>query len=93
MKCVDYPKAEKLVSRHVLLSNVEPVVFAPQEITLPSVLVLQDCSPVIPMAKVALKSIAWKMTIALPINTATDFPILAWMSAKRAFVETKLYAQ
>ena len=70
---------------------VEP--FAPPEITWPSVLVLQDCSLVIPMARDVLRLIASKTTTVPPISTAIDFPILVWMSVKREFVETKLYAQ
>ena len=71
--------------------ELEP--FAPQEIMLPNVPAHQDCSLVIPMAKDVNKSTALRMMTVPMTSIVTGCPILAWMSAKLAFVVMKLFAQ
>ena len=93
MRYAVYHKEENPVSKHVLLWTVDPVEFVPPEIMWPSVNVLQDCLPEIPMEKVVNKSTVWRMTIVPMTSTAIACLTLAWMSAKQAFVATKLYAQ
>lgn len=77
MKSAGSHKDENLAFLLALPCNVDKELSAPQETMWPNVLVLQDCSPVIPMAKVANKSTVLRMMIAQVISIVTDCLTLA----------------